>query len=231
MVVEVDSLPQVAGLTLTGDYALAAIPARYALERRDWTSAATLHPATAAVPWAEAISWQAIGIGSARSGNLAQADKAEETLAVLRDATNKQNNTYWGNQVEVQRREVAGWIAVGKKQPQQAIALLRAAAELEGSMDKHAVIPGAVIPAREMLAEMFALQQRPADALVEYKAVLEVAPRRFNALYGAGMAADASGNHAAASQYFKTLLEVSAGSSEREELKSARQKLSLSAGN
>jgi len=63
------------------------------------------------VPWAEAITWAAIGEGSARSGNLDRAAKAEQTLATLRDVTVKQNNVYWANQIEVQRREVAAWIA------------------------------------------------------------------------------------------------------------------------
>src|SRR2546426_9418200 len=90
------------GLTLTGGYALAAIPARAAIELGNWEQAATLKVREGAVPWAEAITWAAIGEGSARSGKLDRATKAEQTLATLRDATSKLNNVYWANQIEVQ---------------------------------------------------------------------------------------------------------------------------------
>src|SRR5215472_1125643 len=103
---EMNALPPVTGLTLTGNYANAAIPARYAIELGDWKHASDLKPLDQGVPWAQAISWTAIGVGSARSKNLERAREAEEKLAALRDATAKQNNSYWSNQVEVQRREV-----------------------------------------------------------------------------------------------------------------------------
>src|SRR6266568_8359752 len=108
---EMNALPRVSGLTLTGDYAFAAIPARAAIELGNWEQASKLTVRKGAVPWAEAITWAAIGEGSARAGNLDRAAKAEQTLAALRDATSKQNNVYWANQIEVQRREVSAWIA------------------------------------------------------------------------------------------------------------------------
>ncbi len=220
---QMNSLPPVTGLTLTGDYALAAIPARYALEQGNWEQASGLKVREEAVPWAQAITWMAVGIGSARSGNLEQASHAEKTLASLRDATTKQNNVYWSNQVEVQRLEVAAWIAQKAGKGADAIATMRSAAELEESMDKHAVTPGAVTPAREMLAQLLSLENHPQEALAEYEAVLKVAPNRFNALYGAGCAAEVSGNASTASRYFRKLTEVAAGD-ERTELVTARKK-------
>src|SRR5713226_1985831 len=104
---EMTSLPPVGGLTATGDYALAAIPARYAIELGNWEQAGALKVHEDGVPWAEAISWTAIGIGSARSKNLERAGQAEAKLAALRDAAAKQDNSYWSNQIEVERREVA----------------------------------------------------------------------------------------------------------------------------
>jgi len=146
-------------------------------------------------------------------------------LASLRDATAKQNNTYWANQVEVQRREVSAWIAEnGSKE--DAVATMRSAAELEESMDKAAVTPGAVIPAREMLAELLALEHRPAEAQAEYESVLKTAPNRFNALYGAAEAAEAAGNLSAANHYFQKLTEIAVGD-ERPELVAARKKAVL----
>lgn len=223
---EMGSLKPVAGLTLTGDYAIAAVPARYAIELENWDQASSLQVRGEGVPWAQAITWAAIGIGSARSGNLVRASEAEKMLASLRDATAKQNNTYWSNQVEVQRREVAAWIAEKSGQAADAIATMRSAAELEESMDKHAVTPGAVTPAREMLARLLSLESRPQESLVEYEAVLKVAPNRFNALYGAGCAAEASGDARTANRYFERLTKIAVGD-ERPELLISRKKLAV----
>jgi hypothetical protein len=225
---EMRSLKPVAGLTLTGDYAIAAIPARYAIERESWDEASNLQVRGEGVPWAQAITWAAIGIGNARSGNLARASEAEKTLALLRDATAKQNNMYWSNQIEVERSEVAAWIAEKSGKPADAIASMRAAAELEESMDKHAVTPGPVTPAREMLARLLALESRPQEALVEYEAILKVASNRFNALYGAGCVAEASGDPRAANRYFERLTKIAVGD-ERQELLASRKKLAVAA--
>src|SRR5882762_7569128 len=208
---EMNALPPVSMRTLTGDYALAAIPARAAIELGNWEQAGTLKVREGAVPWAEAITWAAIGEGSARSGNLDRAAKAEQTLATLRDVTVKQNNVYWANQIEVQRREVAAWIAENTGNKSDAIPKMRSAVELEESMDKHAVTPGAVSPAREMLAELLLLENHAQESLAEYEAVLKVAPNRFNTLYGAAQAAEAAGNATAAKHYLQKLTEISPG--------------------
>lgn len=176
---EMNSLPPVSGLTLTSDYALAAIPARYAIELGNWDQASQLRIREDAVPWAQAITWAAIGIGSARSKHVEQAAQAEEKLATLRDAIARQNNSYWSNQVEVQRREVAAWIVEQRGNPEEALKLARSAAELEESMDKAAVTPGAITPAREMLAELLLLEHRPQEAFVEYESVPQNRPQPF----------------------------------------------------
>jgi hypothetical protein len=208
---EMNALPPVSRLTLTGDYALAAISARAAIELGNWEQAGALKVREGAVPWAEAITWAAIGEGSARSGNLDRAAKAEQKLAALRDMASKQGNVYWSNQIEVQRREVAAWIAEQTGKKSEAIAQMRSAVELEESMDKDAVTPGAVTPAREILAELLLLEHKPQESLTEYKAVLKVAPNRFNALYGAARAAEALGNETVAKQYLQKLSEISPG--------------------
>lgn len=227
---EMNSLAPVAGLTLTGDYALAAIPARLAIELGNWGQAAELPVRAEGVPWAQAITWAAIGVGNARAGKLDRAAQAEKALASLRDATAKQNNTYWANQVEVQRREVVGWIAEKSGKSTDAIAMMRSAAELEESMDKAAVTPGAVTPAREMLAQVLLLEHRSQEALAEYESVLKVAPNRFNALYGAGSAAEVSGNASVANRYFQQLTQTAVGD-ERPELVTARKKIMATAEN
>jgi Tfp pilus assembly protein PilF len=225
---DMNSLPPVAGLTLTGNYATAAIPARYSLELGKWAEASRLAPPGDAVPWAQAISWTAIGVGSARAGQPDRAGEAEHNLARLRDSTAAQNNKYWSDQVEVQRREVAAWITRQQGDSEGALAAMKSAAELEESMDKDAVTPGAVVPAREMLAQMQMLDDHTEEALDSYEAVLSVAPNRFNAVYGAAMAADASGNSAVANRYFKQLTRISADD-QRPELATARQHLAVTA--
>jgi tetratricopeptide (TPR) repeat protein len=223
---EMNSLKPVSGLTLTGDYALAAIPARYAIEHADWKAASELQVREDGVPWAQAITWMAIGIGSARCGDLNRASHAEAALVSLRDVIAKRNNSYWSNQVEVQRLEVTAWVSRQSGKGDDAVKLARSAAELEDSMDKHAVTPGAVTPAREMLAELLFLEDRPRESLAEYEAVLKVAPNRFNTLYGAANAAVRSGDPTLARNYFHQLTAISIGE-ERRELATARNQLGL----
>ena len=208
---EMNALSQVSALTLTGDYALAAIPARAAIELGNWQQASRLSVRKGAVPWAEAITWAAVGEGSARAGNLERAASAEQTLFALRDAATKLNNTYWANQIEVQRREVAAWMAEKAGNKAEALSKMRSAVDLEESMDKDAVTPGAVTPAREMLAELYSIENQPKESLADYEAVLKVAPNRFNAVYGAARAAEISGNSEAAKRYYQKLTEISPG--------------------
>jgi tetratricopeptide (TPR) repeat protein len=225
---EMHALPPLTGVTMTGNYSTEAIPARYALERGDWAAAKQLQPDASVVPWAQALTWLAVGVGGARSGDLARARQAEQTLAALRDKTAEMKNPYWSKQVEVQRGEVAAWIAQQEGRKEEAVAAMRSAAELEESMDKSPVTPGPLTPAREMLAELLALQKQPQPALREYQAVLKVAPNRFNALYGAATAADAAGDPATAASYYRKLLQVAVGD-ERPELREARKRSEIAA--
>ncbi len=225
---EMNSFPPISGTSFIAGYANAAIPARCAIELRDWKRAAGLQAQATGAPMVRAITWNAIGIGSARTGDLVRAAEAEHALASLAELASTQHDAYTSNQVEVQRREVAAWIAEKSGKSADAIAMMRSAAELEESMDKSGVTPGVVTPAREMLAELFALDRQPAAALVEYEAVLKTAPNRFNALYGAASAADAAGNSASANLYYKKLSEIAVGD-ERPELVTTRKRINTSA--
>ncbi len=228
VLVEMNSFPPVPGFSLIGNYAVAAIPARCAVELRDWKRAASLQVQATGAPMVRAITWAAIGVGSARTGDLVRAAQAERALASLAESASIQNDTYTSNQVEVQRREVAAWIAEKSGKSADAIATMRSAAELEESMEKSGVTPGVVTPAREMLAELLALERQPAAALAEYQAVLATAPNRFNALYGAASAADATGDSHRANYYYKQLSKIAVGD-ERPEMVTARQRTNVSA--
>jgi len=218
-----NALSPVGGLTLTGDYALAAVPARYTIELGKWEEASKLVVRENAVPWAQAITWTAVGVGAARSGDLQRAAEAKQSLEKLHDQTAKLHNDYWAKQIEVQIGEVDAWMAQQSGDSAKAATAMTAAAELEESMDKHAVTPGAVVPAREMLGQLCIEQKHPQEALEAFQAVLQVAPKRFNALYGAAMAADTAGRAQDATRYFRELIEVSVGN-ERPELARARMK-------
>lgn len=166
-------------------YAIAAVPARFALERRQWSEAAalTVPPVIdwTKVPYAEANIHLARGIGGARSGNLDVARDAAARLAAIRQALVDQKNAYWADQVEIQRLSVAAWIARGEKNDAEALRLMRAAVDLEASTEKHPVTPGAIIPARELLAELLLDLGKRDDAVAEAQRVLKDAPKRRNA--------------------------------------------------
>jgi tetratricopeptide (TPR) repeat protein len=225
---EMNSFAPIAGNSFIGNYATAAIPARCAIELHDWKRAASLQVQTTGAPFVRAITCAAIGVGSARAGDLVRAGQAEHALVSLAESASIQNDSYSSNQMEVERREVAAWIAEKSGKSGEAIATMRSAAELEESMDKSGVTPGVVTPAREMLAELLALDKQPVAALVEYEAVLAAAPNRFNALYGAASAADAAGNSVSANFYYNKLSEIAVGD-ERPELVTARKRVGVSA--
>jgi tetratricopeptide (TPR) repeat protein len=192
-------------------YALTAIPARLALERRNWSEAksVTLPPSGSAwrkFPWTEATVVFARAMGFARSGDAASARREVERLEKLRDSLKEARNVYWADQVEISRREAAAWLARGEGRDAEALELMRSAVALEGSSDKHPVTPGPVLPASEQMGDLLLELGKPADALAEYRADLVASPNRLNGLYGAARAARLSGDAAAAREYYGKLL-------------------------
>ena len=214
--------------SLAAAYALVAVPARYALERRSWNEAAALTmPATtfpwARYPWAEAIIAYTHSLGAARSGNVAAAEKDVERLAALRDALTQTKNGYWADQVEVQRRAAAAFVARAKGNQSEALTLLRSAADLESTMDKHPVTPSAVVPARELLGDVLLEMNQPAAALKEFETTLVSEPNRFRSLYGAGRAAERAGDAARARTFYASLVNLCGNAdTERPELREAK---------
>ena len=165
-------------------FAVAAIPARYALERHDWRAAAALTPPAGGNPRTAALTQFAIGIGAARSGDVAAAKRAEEALTGYVGSLTRDGDNLWRSQVAVQQMGVAAWRLFAEGHRDEAVAAMRSAAEEEDRSIKPAVTPGALLPARELLADMLLEIGRADDALTEYKAVLAVAPNRRNALAG-----------------------------------------------
>lgn len=217
-------------------HASVTIPARFALERRQWLEAASLtQPANTVglversrFAWAEAEIHLARSVGSARSGNLEQAHAELVILQNLRRGMTTAPGEYdWATQVEIQSRIAAAWLAQADGQAQPALAVMRGAADLDDATEKHPVTPGAVLPAREQLGDLLLELGRPAEALVEYETALIRAPNRFVALYGAARAADLSGDADKARRYYSGLLEGRrADNTARPEIREARAWLS-----
>src|SRR5262249_20184101 len=164
-------------------YAYAAIPARVALEQHRWSEAAKLGPASKSFPWdrfvwAPGITAFARALGAARSGDPAQARAEIQKLEGYRGALIAAKQTYWADQVDVQQRAAAAWVARAEGKKDEALKLMRAAADLEDSTEKHPVTPGPVVPARELLGEMLLELNQPAQALVEFEASLVREPNR-----------------------------------------------------
>jgi len=197
-----------AGGPAVGYFALAAIPARYALERQDWKQAVQLAVQETPFPYTEAMTWFARGFGAARLGQSALANDSETALRRIRGRLLKANEDYWAQQVEIQEVAVGAWAALAHGRKEEALRHMKLAAELEDGTEKSAVTPGPLAPARELLGEMLLQMNRPAEALEQFEATLKKEPGRFRALYGAAHAAQLSGNHDASQKYFLELLTV-----------------------
>ncbi len=215
-----DSLPEItsrfdpkavisgAGSPSTGYFALAAIPARYALERREWKQAAQLTQLETPFPHTEAMTWFARGLGA---GQLGQAQSARQSVAALKQIRERQlkaGENYWAQQVKIQELEVGAWAALAEGKKEEALRQMKSAAGLEDGTEKSAVTPGPLAPARELLGEMLLKMKEPAQALEQFEATLTKEPGRLRALYGAGRAAQLSGRREASQKYFGELLKV-----------------------
>ena len=191
-----------------GNYAAAAMPARIALERGDWAAAAQLTPQTTRFAFVDAITVFARALGAARSGNATAAEQEAQQLATHHKTLVDAKNTYWANEVEVQRIAVAAWIGFAKGQTDEAQKLMRAAADMEDRAEKHIVTPGRVLPARELLGEMLLELKQPAAALKEFEQSAQREPNRFRGHALAARAADEAGDRAKAQDAYRKLLEL-----------------------
>jgi len=203
-------------------YALAAMPARIALERGMWKEAAQLEVRSTKVPYTDAMSHFARSLGAARSGDGEAAEKEAQELARIVNNLKTAKNDYWATEVEVQRLSAAAWAAYAKGNRDEGLALMRSAADLEDTSEKHAVTPGRLVPARELLGEMLLELNRPAEALKEFETNEKHDPNRFRGLYGAGKAAAQSGDDAKAKRYFTRLTTLAAKGDARLEIDQAK---------
>jgi hypothetical protein len=209
-------------------YALAAIPARHAIERRQWAEAASLAVRPADFPWerfmfAEAITHFARAMGAVHLKDFNTASQEIARLDTLKEGLAAKKDVYWSTQVEIQRQTASAWLAFFRGETGEALRQMRVAADLEGTTEKNSVTPGSIVPARELLAEMLVEAGQAPAALLEYEASLAVAPNRFNGLYGAAHAAELAGDRGKAAQLYAKLLQITASADiDRPELIKAR---------
>jgi hypothetical protein len=214
-----------AGPPSAGYFALAAIPARYALERQDWQQAERLALSETPFPYTDAMTWFARGLGAARLGHAAAANEAAAALRQIQERLLKANEHYWAQQVEIQAGAVSAWSALMAGKNEDALRQMELAANEEDGTEKSAVTPGPLSPARELLGEMLLQMNKPTEALAQFEATLKREPRRFRSLYGAAHAAQLSGSRDLSQRYFSELLMVCAHSDKpgRPEIKEARE--------
>jgi tetratricopeptide (TPR) repeat protein len=203
--------------------ALAAVPARFALERQAWKEAAALEPRGSQFPQAEAITYFARAMGAARSGDLAAAERDLGKLGELRAALENANQSYWATQIEIQMLAASAWIAAAKGEKESALKFMRTAADLEDDSEKHIAMENRLYPMRELLGDLLLEQQQPGPALAEFEAALVSTPNRLRGLYGAARAAKATNQPEKATSYFRKIVEMTRDAdADRTEISEAR---------
>lgn len=195
-------------------YALIAVPSRLAIENKNWQLATELElPKTNLdwdkAPWPKAMLHFSRALGFTNTGNSSKAQKELDILINLRDRLNEAKNSYESGQVTIQIESIKGWIEYSKGNTEKAIEYMKLASKLESETSKAAVTPGEIIPAEELLADLYMLTGRHKEALESYELNLKGRPFRFNGLYGAAKAAQKLDNNELAAYYFEKLIKVS----------------------
>jgi len=170
-------------------YAANAMPVRYAIERHQWQEAIVLQPLPDSEPQVAAIVHWARAIGASRSAHPNDADADIATIDACIARLDGAGNTYWATLTRVLAESARAWQFAARGNTDQAIALLRRAADREDASEKLPVTPGPIVPSREQLGDLLLQAGRPADALREFKVALKDAPGRRGALAGAALAA------------------------------------------
>ena len=205
-------------------YALAAIPARYALERSAWADAARLDARTTGFSYVDALTWFAKALGAARQRDVRAARAAVEEIQRCLDRTVASRETYWVEQVTIEKLAANAWLALAEDRAADALALMREAADREDRTEKAAISPGPLAPARELLGEMLLELKQPNGALAAFQKTIAKEPSRFRAVAGALRAASAAGDDSTARKYAGQLVAICgrADAAARPELQAAR---------
>jgi tetratricopeptide (TPR) repeat protein len=224
----VDEMTTVTGFTetfLPGPYALAVSPARYAIERGDWKTAANLQVRPSPLAQVQAVTYFARALGAARSGH---PEAAKVEIAKLAELHDNLKDAYWSGQVDIQRQVAVAWTLYAEDKQSDALKAMSAAADAEDKTEKHPVTPGPPKPARELYGAMLLESGHPEEALAAFEATLKKEPNRLGAYVGAAKAAEKAGDKAKAREYSKKIVSVAGDADEaRAEVAGARSFLKL----
>ncbi|WP_291870248.1 hypothetical protein [Maribacter sp.] len=213
-------------------YPVTAIPARLALENKNWERAANLEVQEIELnweqfPWQKAIHHFARAMGSVHLKDFISVEQEIETLKKLHQnlvAQNDRTKSIQVSQIEIQIKTAQAWLHFKKGKTKNGILLMQEAVALEEKTSKHPITPGDVLPSIELLGDMLLELKQPKEALIAYEENLKEHPLRFNGIYGAAVAAKQSGNTKKAFLYFKQLIELSKNSnSTRFEIEEAKK--------
>ncbi len=224
----INGIKKVWGNNASVAYPFAANPARMVLENKDWEQAANLPTPSVALsweeyPWEKSILHFTRALGSAHLEDLDSAKKELVLLQSFQEELVKLDNNYQADQVMIQVKAAQAWIHFANGDHKKAITVMRESSSLEDATEKHPVTPGEVVPAKELLGDLLLATDNPLEALEAYEMNLKRNPNRFNGIYGAAIAAKASGNTDKTTQYFEALLKLTEGSnSDRPEVAEAK---------
>jgi tetratricopeptide (TPR) repeat protein len=185
-----------------------AMLARYVLERADWAGAAALPFTPSQYPQPDSLIRFTRGLGMARSGDLAGAKAEIEAIKALRAALERSNQSYWADRSEEQILAISAWVALKEGAHDQALKLMRAAADGEDGSVKHVAMENRLYPLRELYAELLLETGQPAAALHEFETAIEQTPNRYRVLLGIARAANAAGDRQKASEYYGKLVNL-----------------------
>lgn len=206
------------------NFAVAASPARYAVERGDWAAASQLEVRPNRFNQVMAITHFARALGAARSGKpeVAKADIAK--LAELRDKLREAKDAYWAEQVDIQHQVASAWVLNAEGKNAEALKAMSAAADAEDKTEKSPVTPGPLAPARELYGFMLLERGMNEEALAAFEATKLKEPNRYLGYAGAAQAAEKLGDKAKAKDNYQKLIALTDGSnSDRPELAAARK--------
>ena len=210
-------------------YALIAVPSRLAIENKNWELATQLELPKTKLDWDKAHWPKAMlhfsrALGFSNIGNSTGAEKELKSLIILREKLNEAKKTYESGQVTIQIEAVRGWIEYSKGNSNKAIEYMKLASNLESKTSKAAVTPGEIIPADELLADLYLALNKPRQALESYEQNLKGHPYRFNGIYGAAKAAEKLNDIKLAVYYFDQLVKLSKDTnSSRPEISEAKE--------
>jgi len=220
--------------TFPASYGIAAARARFYLEQHLWKQSAQIPlEMPKDFPWqkfpmAQSITYFAWGMGAIREGNLSQGKEAIEQLDKFYKQLENSKQNYWATLVDSKKQSLLAWLQLEEGDKKTALKLMKRAAVLEDSVDKHPVTPGEVLPARELYGDMLMKVGQPKMALKAYQAVLKISPNRFNSLYGAASAAAQTGNQGLAKDYYGQLIKLTQkADTDRAEIKIAKTYLKM----